>query len=491
MSATALDAVVVMRNDGLIDHWNDRAEAIFGWRADEAIGRSMGELIVPPQHRQAHHDGLQRYLETGEGPVLGQRIEITALRRSGEEFPIELSIRALKNESGEIFLGFIRDISGRKAEEARLEAQAREAQLLHRVASLAAVSTSTEEVIKTCLDAVCELTGWPLGHACVPDPVELDLLQPTEIWSGEGFEGFRQVTAATRFSFGQGLPGHIWKTGSPLWIEDVAASELFIRTTPEKTLGVRGGFAFPVRAGGRTVAILEFFSETPEEPDPRLLLTARTIGDQAGRVLERQLAEDHQQLLMAELNHRVKNMLAVVIGVAGQTARTTDSAAAFNQAFGARINALSAAYSLLTQARWESTSLRELVEAVVAPHLGSHEGLSVEGPHVRLTPKQALTLSMVLHELSTNALKHGSLAQADGVLDIAWRLEESVSGSRLALTWRERGATIASLPTRRGFGMRLIDTSVRYELNGRSQIDYNPDGLSVEIEFPLIRQTTQ
>lgn len=491
VSATALDAVVVMRPDGLIDHWNRGAETIFGWRAEEAVGRLMSELIVPPQHRLAHSAGLRRYLETGEGGVLGKRIEITALRRTGEEFPIELSIQALKDEEGEIFLGFIRDISGRKAEKARLEAQAREAQLLHRVASLAAESTSSKDVIKTCLDAVCELTGWPLGHAFVPHPEEPDLLKPTEIWSGDGFEPFREVTSGTRFTHGQGLPGHVWKTGAPLWIEDAAASELFIRTAPDNTLGVRGAFAFPVRAGGRTVAILEFFSDAPQAPDPRLLLTARTIGDQAGRVLERQQASDHQELLLAELNHRVKNMLAVVIGVAGQTARTAASVSDFNQAFGARINALSAAYSLLTQAQWESTSLRELVEAVVAPHLGSHDGFAAEGPPVRLTPKQALTLSMVLHELSTNALKHGALARDDGTLDIGWRLADSAAGPRLALSWRERGARIDAPPARRGFGMRLIDASARYELDGRSQIDYKPDGLSVEIEFPLSRQTTQ
>ena len=162
---TAMDAVIVMRSDGSVHRWNGAAEAMFGWSAAEAVGRNMGDMIVPPQYREAHARGLKHYLETGEGPVLGQRLELSAMRRDGSEFPIELSIRALKARDAPVFLGFIRDMTAEKAEEERLEAQAQEANLLHRVASLAAESASTDEVLHTCLEAVCELTGWPLGPA--------------------------------------------------------------------------------------------------------------------------------------------------------------------------------------------------------------------------------------------------------------------------------------------------------------------------------------
>ena len=309
---TAMDAVIVMRSDGTVHRWNGAAEAMFGWSAGEAVGRNMGDMIVPPQYREAHARGLKHYLETGEGPVLGQRLELSAMRRDESEFPIELSIRALKARDAPVFLGFIRDMTAEKAEEERLEAQAQEANLLHRVASLAAESASTDEVLHTCLEAVCELTGWPLGHAFIPDTNNPGRLKPTGIWAGSesGFEAFRETTAKTTLAHGEGLPGHVWKTGEPRWIDDLETHPEFVRIRDAGPLGVLSGFAFPVRAETRIVAILEFFSQVREVPDPRLLLTAQTIGDQAGRVLERRQASDRQELLLAELNHRVKNMLA-------------------------------------------------------------------------------------------------------------------------------------------------------------------------------------
>lgn len=112
---TALDAVIVMGEDGVVAGWNSVAESTFGWPRDQAIGRQLSDLIIPPQHRAAHHQGLKRYLETGHGPVLNCHIEISALRSTGEEFPVELSITPTEVSGEQLFLGFLRDISERKA----------------------------------------------------------------------------------------------------------------------------------------------------------------------------------------------------------------------------------------------------------------------------------------------------------------------------------------------------------------------------------------
>jgi PAS domain S-box-containing protein len=114
---TTLDAVVVMNSDGTIADWNDRAAALFGWSREQAIGRIMAELIIPPQHRPMHQRGLERFLESGHGPVLGRRIEISALRQSGEEFPVELAISPVRENGGVYFVGCVRDISARVAAE--------------------------------------------------------------------------------------------------------------------------------------------------------------------------------------------------------------------------------------------------------------------------------------------------------------------------------------------------------------------------------------
>jgi PAS domain S-box-containing protein len=112
---TALDAVVVMKSDGVVADWNDCAVGVFGWSREEAIGRTLAELIIPERYRDAHRNGLRRYLETGQGEVLGRRIEVSGLRKNGEEFPVELSISPLQDGESILFVGCLRDITERNA----------------------------------------------------------------------------------------------------------------------------------------------------------------------------------------------------------------------------------------------------------------------------------------------------------------------------------------------------------------------------------------
>jgi two-component system, LuxR family, sensor kinase FixL len=112
---TALDAVVVMKSDGVVADWNDRAAGVFGWSRDEAVGRTMADLIIPERYREAHRTGLQRYLETGMGSVLGTRIEVAGLKKNGTEFPVELSISPVRNGKSVLFVGCLRDLTERNA----------------------------------------------------------------------------------------------------------------------------------------------------------------------------------------------------------------------------------------------------------------------------------------------------------------------------------------------------------------------------------------
>jgi PAS domain S-box-containing protein len=137
---TALDAVCVMDTGGTVTGWNDRAAALFGWSSDEAIGRQLSELIIPPSLRGAHERGLALYLATGEGPVLDHRIEVTALNSNGNEFPVELSITATEDFGSLLFIGFVRDISERQAMAERQQRQLLESD--HRVKNMLTVVSS-------------------------------------------------------------------------------------------------------------------------------------------------------------------------------------------------------------------------------------------------------------------------------------------------------------------------------------------------------------
>ena len=112
---TALDAVVIMKSDGIVADWNDRAMSLFGWSPDEAVGRNMADLIIPERYREAHRKGLRRYLESGKGEVIGRRIEVSGLRKNGEEFPVELSISPIQDGESILFIGCLRDITEHNA----------------------------------------------------------------------------------------------------------------------------------------------------------------------------------------------------------------------------------------------------------------------------------------------------------------------------------------------------------------------------------------
>ena len=481
---TALDGVIVMGADGIIIDWNMHSERIFGWSRAEVIGRELGQIIIPIRYRNSHVEGLRTYLKTGIGPVLRKRIEISGLRKSGDEFPIELSISPVVWDNQTLFLGFLRDITDRRKAERLLEFQARESALLHRVTTLAAESSSRDEVLRACLKSICELTGWPTGHSYL---VRADGSLVSASWVGdaEKFSALRQATKAYKFSIGVGLPGRILKTGEPEWISDVTNSKEFLRSRWDEDLGVRAAFGFPIVTKGEVVAVLEFFSLVSMEPDEAVMLTARVMGDQVGRVVERRRVQDQQALLLAEINHRAKNMLAVVMGMATQTARKTVSIDTFKHEFFARLTSLSRAYGLLTAKNWEATNFDSLVQEVVKPHVAFSESqLSVTGPPLRLPPKIALAMSMILHELTTNATKYGALSVPLGKITLTSEQKNREGSSIVCIIWEETGVPGTTQPTKSGFGTRLIETSVRHELGGRAVTSFRSDGVRHEFEFP-------
>ncbi|HEY4029660.1 MAG TPA: HWE histidine kinase domain-containing protein [Caulobacteraceae bacterium] len=194
---------------------------------------------------------------------------------------------------------------------------------------------------------------------------------------------------------------------------------------------------------------------------------------------ERKDAEDIQRLMVNELNHRVKNSLATVQSIAMQTLRGAADPEAARQALDQRICSLARAHDLLTARNWSGAALHDVVARAVQPFLAS--SFAIGGPPIEVSPRQALALSIALHELATNAAKYGALTTPQGLVDIAWRLD----GQEMVLTWRESGGPAVSPPTRRGFGSRLLERGLLAELGGRARVDYDPGGVVCEFRAPL------
>jgi PAS domain S-box-containing protein len=223
------------------------------------------------------------------------------------------------------------------------------------------------------------------------------------------------------------------------------------------------------------------------------LLSAGPLSDKSGRciggiltlteITDRKRTEAQQTMLVAELNHRVKNILAIVQSVAWQTLSANQSPADFKQAFDGRLRALSLAHDILTQGRWGHVEFEQLVERSLAPYYGAVGGPHVEwsGARLLLPPNMVVPLSMVLHELSTNAAKYGAFSMESGRVRIAWRTD----GGKVSCTWVETGGPPVNSEIRAGFGSKLISRVVSYDLAGAADLDFAHEGFRCTLTFPL------
>jgi PAS domain S-box-containing protein len=239
-----------------------------------------------------------------------------------------------------------------------------------------------------------------------------------------------------------------------------------------------------IRKDGRVIWV-DVRSSTVRDATGRFLYGIRVVHE----ITDRKQAEMRQKLLLDELNHRVKNTLATVQSLATQTLRSAGSPQEFRRTFEARIVALSRSHDLLTRRNWQGADLKDVVSQQLGPYATNLARLTVEGDAVALTPRAALTLSMVFHELATNAAKYGALSTPNGRLEVRWTVKAADPGSadrpdRLRLTWRESGGPPVAPPERRGFGSRLIERSTS-ELDGEGELAFDPAGLCYRLAIPL------
>ncbi len=197
-------------------------------------------------------------------------------------------------------------------------------------------------------------------------------------------------------------------------------------------------------------------------------------------ITERKQADDHMRLIMGEMSHRSKNLLAVVQAMVRQTARHADNIEAFQEGLGDRISALAGAHDLLVSENWEGAPVRELIERQLQPFVDAlNERVVLEGPDVTISAQAAQSLALAMHELATNASKYGALSGEQGRVAVTWNVEPMPDGRRrFSMRWQERGGPPVQAPVRRGFGSFVLERMVGAGLNGESRLDYAPDGLN-------------
>jgi PAS domain S-box-containing protein len=204
--------------------------------------------------------------------------------------------------------------------------------------------------------------------------------------------------------------------------------------------------------------------------------------------LTKQKQEQNQSTMMIdELNHRVKNTLSTVQSIVWQALRKDSDPKTIREAIESRLFALSRSHDLLSRENWKGARLRDLVEAALEPFgvaNGRSERFMITGKNIRLPANEALALGIAFHELATNAVKYGAFSNAAGSIALTWTIEPIPEGDRLILRWQEKDGPPVILPTRKGFGTRVMERGLPHELGGKVQLDYRAEGLICTINIP-------
>ena len=190
---------------------------------------------------------------------------------------------------------------------------------------------------------------------------------------------------------------------------------------------------------------------------------------------ERDRHERHTHLIMRELSHRAKNLLSIILAMARQTGRESASLAEFQDSFAARVQSLAAAHDLLVSEGWSGASLRQIVQAQLAPF--AHAQVEIAGPDVFVAPEAVQNLGLALHELATNATKHGALSVEGGKVRLAWAFHRAGESRSLRLTWTERGGPAVREPARHGFGRTVLERVAILALGGKGSLDFTTSGV--------------
>ncbi len=322
---SALDCIITMDAHGTVREFNPAAERVFGYTRAEAVGRELAELIIPAVLRERHRQGLAHYLKTGEGPVLGRRIEIPAVRADGAEILVELAITAFRIGGEPVFAAYLRDITERVRNEHRRTAQ-------YSVASILAGSLSLAEAGPRIIQAIAGSGEWVFGSIWLKDRGG-ESEHSGATWHGEGdaLKAFDEVTRGITLSGPHGLPGRIISSGKPTWIRDVQKDPDFPRAAAARAANLRGAFGFPLCAEGEVNGVLELFSPSIAQPDEDLLQLAESLGSQIGlfihqRKIEQELqsqkeaaeaASAAKDRFLATLSHELRTPLTPVLIWAG------------------------------------------------------------------------------------------------------------------------------------------------------------------------------
>ncbi|MBV1690547.1 PAS domain S-box protein [Novosphingobium sp. G106] len=490
------DAIISKQLDGTITSWNRAAERLFGYTADEIIGESVMMLI--PDERHSEEAEIIGRIRRGERL---EHFETQRRHKSGALIDISLTVSPIKRSSDGTIVGaskIARDISQKKHAEDLLQQQSERLETLNRVSRIISQDLDLDRIVQAVTDEATAVSGAQFGaffYNVIDAAGETYFLYSLSGVPREAFDKFGMPRNTAVFAPTFGGEGVVRSA-------DIRKDPRYGKNKPHYGmpaghLPVVSYLAVPViSSSGEVIGGLFFGHAEPDRfaPETEALITA--IAGQAAvaidnarlhsaaqnEIAQRKKAEDARELLLHEVKHRVKNTLATIQALATQTLKGVP--AAEKDAFISRLHALSDAHDLLTLSDWQDIGITSLVGKTLKPFSQKGEArVACDGPDVGLSANKALLLTMVLHELGTNAVKYGALSVEQGRVAIDWQMAVAERPT-LRLEWRERGGPPTAAPNHRGFGSRMI-ASALHGSDGHVEFDYRPEGLRVALDMVL------
>jgi PAS domain S-box-containing protein len=426
-------AIFTMDPSRAVTSWNVGAERLFGYAEQEIITRS-GDIIFTPEDRAAGAPEREEEVARRAGRAADERWH---QRKDGSRFWASGLLMPLKGDEG--FVKITRD---------RTEQ--------HRAAQRLRESEQRFRLLATSIPQLVFLTR-PDGHRTWPSP---------------------QWIAFTGLSFDASLGLD--------WLDAIHPDDRESTQQAWQDAQAKGEYYAEHRIRRERDGAYLWHQTRAKPLEGENGLGSDWVGTMTDIDDLRNL-QGRQQVLMAELQHRTRNLLSVVYAIANQAIRSSDTLDAFKTKFTSRLRALGRVQGLLAQGEDHSIDLLDLVTTELAAHSEadlSSSKIEVTGPHVALPASAAQAMGLALHELATNAIKYGALAQPSGKLQVRWELTETMPTPELVLNWRESGVAVQA-PKRKGYGRELIERALPYQLNAKTQLDYASDGVRCEIVIPM------
>lgn len=490
------DAIVSKDLEGTITSWNRAAERLFGYEAGEIIGKPILTLI--PSDRWSEENDILARIRRGDRV---EHFETVRRRKDGSLVDVSLTISPILRADGSVAGAskIARDIGERKRSDAKLARQAEQLAALNRAAIVVSQDLDLDRIVQAVTDIATALSGARFGaffYNVLDDSGESYLLFSLSGAPREAFENFGMPRNTMLFDAtfrGEGI----------IRSDDIRRDPRYGQNPPH--LGMPAGhlavvsyLAVPVvSASGQVHGGLFFghenegvFDESVEglvagiAAHAAVAMDNARLHDEARREIEqRTRAEAATELLLHELQHRVKNTLAMVQAIASQT--FLGAPAREREAFEDRVSALAAAHDLLTRHNWNKVSAVEVARRALRIFGEIRPGrIAADGPDAMLPAGKALLIAMALHELGTNAVKYGALSNDAGNVALRWETETRDAREWVNFSWTEAGGPPVVPPARRGFGSRMVERALRSE-RGEAEISFEPDGVQCRISLPL------